>query len=159
MNPMAKAFLGMGMLPVPLLLTQLYFDDGAGASVWPWIIGSVTFGALAAALAEWSERRALAKRVKIEVTPNRVIVDGVELEVPFSSDTHLFKSRDCMTEMLQRAVEQIMSRKRGWLVLRPSAAVRILPAPLFLTEVECDALSEMLEQEFIEPTIEVIVQR
>lgn len=153
---MAKVFLGMGLMPVPLLLTPLVIGDTPSSSVWPWIVGSVAFGCMAAAGVVWMERRAIAQRVMIEVKPNRLIVDGVELDVPISSDTHLFKCRDSMDAMMSRVIEQIISRKSGWLVLRTSAELRVVPAPLFLTEIERDALEELLNREFIEPKMVVV---
>jgi len=98
MNPQTKLFLSAGLMPL-LPIVGLVTLSEVPPYLLEFCVGvGVTGFSLAglSALNEWLTRKVKAKPVRVEIRPNLVAVDGVELHIPFSGDAHLFKNRESM---------------------------------------------------------------
>lgn len=153
MNPLTKLFLSVGLVPLVPILALVLLSDEAPAGWQAWFVGIGAFGCSLAGLNEWLTRKVKAKPVRVEIRPNLLAVDGVELHIPFSGDAHLFKNRESMQLVVNEVVDHLINRQRSWIQLRPSADVLVLPQPLLLSEIEADALADLLNAEFVEPTV------
>lgn len=161
MNDLSKCFLGMALLPLPVMVAIESLSHSAEISTlnpqsW-WVGGALAvFGGAAAWFVERAERKAIAERVIIDVRPNRLIVDGVELNCNFSSASRFIKSRDALAMMVNATVNEAMFKAGGkFFVARKSALFRIWPGELAVTDIELDALIEEMTYEFLEPVFEV----
>jgi hypothetical protein len=155
MNPQTKLFLSAGLMPL-LPIVGLVTLSEVPPYLLEFCVGvAVTGFSLAglSALNEWLTRKVKAKPVRVEIRPNLLAVDGVELHIPFSGDAHLFKNRESMRLVVNEVVDHLINRQRSWIQLRPSADVLVLPQPLLLSEIEADALADLLNAEFVEPTV------
>lgn len=108
----------------------------------------------------WMKRRAIRNRVYLHVKPNIIEVENAELfRGEFSSFTNFLVS----TEEFQKTLRAVAGRKsymqNRFMAVRESAYVRIWPEPMGISEVELDALTHALSDEFIELEVEVMVSR
>ncbi|MBA1306142.1 hypothetical protein LNN35_20725 [Pseudomonas stutzeri] len=155
MNPQTKLFLSAGLMPVLPIVGLVNLPEVPPYLLEFFVCVGVTGFSLAglSALNEWLTRKVKAKPVRVEIRPNLLAVDGVELHIPFSGDAHLFKNRESMQLVVNEVVDHLINRQRSWIQLRPSADVLVLPQPLLLSEIEADALADLLNAEFVEPTV------
>jgi len=155
MNPQTKLFLSAGLMPL-LPIVGLVTLSEVPPYLLEFCVGVAVTGFLLAglsALNEWLTRKAKAKPVRVEIRPNVVAVDGIELHIPFSGEAHLFKNRESMQLMVNEVGDHLINRQRSYFQLRLSANVLVLPQPLLLSEIEADALADLLNAEFVEPTV------
>jgi len=147
--------------PIYLTFALAIFFAGAAWANYDWLAPQVWVG-LACLWAfmliiflanHWLTAWALKYPVEVEVRPNLVVIDGVELQIPFSSEHHLFSGRGSMVAVVIRVQDQVLAAQSRLISLRRSAQVLIAPGDRQLAELECRALDEMFRQIFFEPTL------
>lgn len=113
--------------------------------------------AVIAALLVWTGRRAVRNRVYLHVKPNKIEVESAELfSGDFSSSTRFIVSAEAFQKTLQSVTERKSYTQGRFMSPRESAYVRIWPGDLGITELELDAIEQVLVKEFIELEIEVM---
>lgn len=144
-------------------VVAVFFAGGAWMN-YEWLPPHV-WGGLACLLAfkfvvftanHYFSMRAIRNAVKLEIRPNQLVVNGIELHLPFSSQSHLFSSRANMLALVDRAADNYLEQSGHRVVLKPSAQVTIWPCGIQVTDVEVEALAHSLSEFFREPAITVI---
>ncbi|WP_439126347.1 MAG: hypothetical protein ACNJA3_28675 (plasmid) [Pseudomonas rhizophila] len=114
---------------------------------------SIAIGALFA----WIKRKALNNRVFLHIKPNTIEVESAEVfRGEFSSENRFLVN----TEEFQKTLRAVVVRKSHvqgrFMFAKESAFVRIWPGVIGITELELEALTHALSEEFIEAEVEIV---
>lgn len=159
MHTISKMLVGLSLMPASLHAVQLLAVSGS-TSVVPgsWLFpGSIFLGGCALAWGmEALTRNADKNRVMIELKPNLVTVAGTSVECSYSSGDHFITSKEQLANDIRDAVTKVLFRPGQSMGLRKAAHVRVWPGSMAITDLEYGALHAVMEDEFIDPIIEVM---
>lgn len=135
-----------------------YSKSGAlsASSFYSVLVITVVLWGCAAFSFFWKSK-VVSERVHIDVKPNVIeVADGERFTAPFSKGGRFLSSPGEFSSALLEAANRKSHMGTRFAASRESAHVRLWPGELGISELELQALTQMLEAEFIEPTIEVI---
>ncbi|MGF6281825.1 hypothetical protein ABH908_000142 [Pseudomonas frederiksbergensis] len=117
---------------------------------------TVVLWSLAAYAIFW-KRKTISERVHIDVKPNVIeVADGERFTAQFSTGGRFLSSPEQFSSALRDAANRKSHMANRSVAHRESAHVRLWPGELGISELELDAFTQLLEIEFVDPTIEVI---
>ncbi|MBM5459042.1 hypothetical protein H8F21_15850 [Pseudomonas sp. P66] len=160
MHQISKMFIGLSLVPAAFHAISLttVAEGTVDLSTWIYPFSIFLGGCVLAWGFEWGTRNTLNNRVIVDLKPNLVTLSGTSFECSFSSADHFITSQGQLAHDIHAAATEALFKPNQSVGLRKAAHVRVWPGSMTITDLEMGALQAAMEEEFIDPIIEVMEQ-